>query len=81
MSSVGAYEAKTHLPELLDRVSKGERIVITRRGVPVAVLVPVGSEGRRGDPAAVVDDLLAFRRGRGLRGDRIADLVREGRRE
>lgn len=40
MPSVGAYEAKTSLSRLLDRVSHGERIVITRHGVPVAVLVP-----------------------------------------
>jgi len=37
---VGAFEAKTHLSELLERVSRGDRVVITRRGVPVAVLVP-----------------------------------------
>ncbi|HLJ05195.1 MAG TPA: type II toxin-antitoxin system prevent-host-death family antitoxin, partial [Acetobacteraceae bacterium] len=34
--SVGAYEAKTHLSELLDRVERGEQIVITRHGRPVA---------------------------------------------
>jgi prevent-host-death family protein len=80
MSSVGAYQAKTHLPELLDRVENGERIVITRRGVPVAELIPV--EPARGrESAAVVDDVLEFRKGRALHGDRIADLIREGRRE
>ena len=80
MSSVGAYEAKTHLPELLDRVEQGERIVITRRGVPVAVLVPVEAKSSRA-PAAIVAELLEFRKGRKLRGDRITDLIREGRRE
>jgi prevent-host-death family protein len=80
MSSVGAYQAKTHLPELLDRVEKGERIVITRRGVPVAELVPV-EPGQSRESGAVVDDVLEFQRGRGLRGDRIVDLIREGRRE
>jgi len=34
METIGAYEAKTHLPKLLERVSKGERITITRHGVP-----------------------------------------------
>ncbi|MFP4085845.1 MAG: type II toxin-antitoxin system Phd/YefM family antitoxin, partial [Desulfobacteraceae bacterium] len=38
METVGAYEAKTHLPKLLERVMKGERITITKHGVPVAVL-------------------------------------------
>jgi prevent-host-death family protein len=41
MALVGAVEAKTHLSDLLDRVSRGEKITITRRGVPVAMLVPV----------------------------------------
>jgi prevent-host-death family protein len=80
MPSVGAYQAKTHLPELLDRVVKGERIVITRRGTPVAELIPI--EPARGrDSGAVVDEILEFQKGRGLQGDRIADLIREGRRE
>ena len=40
MPTVGAYEAKTHLPKLLERVSRGEKITITRHGVAVAVLTP-----------------------------------------
>lgn len=42
MTTVGAYEAKTHLPELLERVAKGEKITITKYGVlVVATLQPV----------------------------------------
>lgn len=41
METVGAYEAKTHLARLLDRVARGESLTITRRGRPVARLVPV----------------------------------------
>lgn len=37
---VGAFEAKTHLSELLEKVRGGDRVVITKRGVPVAVIVP-----------------------------------------
>ena len=44
--AIGAYEAKTHLPRLLDEVEKGERITITKHGVPVAVLVPPSRSGR-----------------------------------
>ena len=40
MKEVGAFEAKTYLPKLLNRVAQGERITITRRGKPVALLVP-----------------------------------------
>lgn len=41
MDTVGAYKAKTHLAHLLDRVARGETLTITRRGHPVARLVPV----------------------------------------
>ena len=40
-ASFGAFEAKTHFSNLLDRVEKGDRIVITRHGREVAVLSPV----------------------------------------
>jgi Antitoxin Phd_YefM, type II toxin-antitoxin system len=39
MPAIGVYEAKTHLPNLLERVRKGERFVITRHGQPVAELI------------------------------------------
>ena len=42
MAEVGAYEAKTHLSRLLERVEKGERFIITKHGRPVAELKPVG---------------------------------------
>jgi prevent-host-death family protein len=40
MREVQASEAKTHLPQLLDEVERGETIVITRHGRPIARLVP-----------------------------------------
>lgn len=46
MRNVGAYEAKTHLPRLLDRVARGESLTITRHGHPVARLVPAEDEDR-----------------------------------
>ena len=46
MESIGAYEAKTHLPRLLDRVARGESLIITRHGHPVARLVPVENAAR-----------------------------------
>ena len=39
--TVGAFEAKTHLSELLARVEGGEEVTITKHGRPVARLVPV----------------------------------------
>ncbi len=44
MAKVSAFEAKTHFGELLDRVSKGEEVVITRHDRPVARLVPEGAQ-------------------------------------
>jgi prevent-host-death family protein len=79
VATIGAYEAKTHLPELLKRVESGEHITIARHGTPVAVLIPVGDYPRR-DPAAAVTALKEFSRGR-RRGDfDIRAAIAEGRR-
>lgn len=43
MTEIGAFEAKNKFSELLDRVERGERVVITRRGKPVAELIPVAA--------------------------------------
>jgi len=47
MTIVNVHEAKTHLSRLLQRVERGERIVIARAGRPVAVLQAVEAPGRR----------------------------------
>jgi len=46
VKEVGAFEAKTHLSQLLDAVEAGERIVITRHGKPVAELSPPAKKKR-----------------------------------
>lgn len=79
MRSVGAYEAKTHLPRLLDEVANGERITITKHGVPVAVLVPPDASFRQ-DPAAVLGWMRDFRREHPLDGVTIRALIEDGRR-
>jgi len=57
---VGAFEAKTHLSELLEKVERGDRVVITRRGKPVAVLVsPEEIEGRQ--VAGVIEKIRELR--------------------
>jgi antitoxin (DNA-binding transcriptional repressor) of toxin-antitoxin stability system len=60
MTLVGSYQAKTHLPELLERVEHGEKIVITRRGIPVAMLTQPPEKITR-DVRQVVEDMLAYR--------------------
>ena len=47
MPIVNVHEAKTHLSRLLERVLRGEEIVIARSGKPVARLVPIGKEPRK----------------------------------
>ncbi len=79
MTTIGTYEAKTHFAQLIERVEQGERIVITRHGVPVAVLHPI--EGRPAlPPEQVIAALKAFRRDRRLEGLPLRELIEEGRR-
>lgn len=47
MELINVHQAKTHLSRLLDRVARGEEIVIAKSGKPVARLVPMPSEPRR----------------------------------
>jgi antitoxin (DNA-binding transcriptional repressor) of toxin-antitoxin stability system len=81
MTSVGSYEAKTHLPELLERVAQGEKILITRRGVPVALLSQPPQQISQ-DVRQVVEDMLALRNEEGpVLGDgHVRDLIEDGRR-
>jgi len=78
MKTVGAYQAKTHLPKLLSRVAKGERITITRHGVPVAVLAPVGP-GDRMTTGELIEEIREFRRGHDIRLAEISSAIDEGR--
>ena len=57
MVEVGAFEAKTHLSSLLEQVSRGEEVLIRRRGKPVAKLVPVQQAQRK----SVQDAIAAWR--------------------
>ncbi len=75
MATVGSDEAKTHLPALLDRVEKGERITITRHGAAVAVLVPASGRARK-EFSEVIAEIRDFGRGRKLpRGVTVRDLI------
>ena len=78
MDIVGAYEAKTHLPKLLDRVARGEQIIITRHGTPVAVLRPADKE-KQVDVAAVTNKMRRLRKSHRLNGLSIQDMIKQGR--
>ena len=79
MRRIGAYEAKTHLPRLLDEVADGEPITITKHGVPVAVLAPATPRPSRSAQEAIAA-LRAFRRTHALAGLSLRELIDEGRR-
>lgn len=77
---VSIFDAKTHLSRLVARAERGDVVTITRRGKPVARIVPVLSEAVGSDRRTLLRRLRAFR-------DRIEGpvdvraLVREGRRD
>ena len=79
MIQVGAFDAKTHLSSLLDKVMRGEEVLITRRGAPVARLVPA-KKAEHDDAHAVVDELRTLRAGMKLDGLDWKHLRDEGRR-
>jgi antitoxin (DNA-binding transcriptional repressor) of toxin-antitoxin stability system len=83
MITVGAFDAKTRLSALLELVEKGEEVVITRRGKPVARLVREGGGARtperQAEIEATVAELLALREKLGPVGEGWRDLRDEGR--
>ena len=79
-NTVGAYEAKTHLSELLEKVEAGEEITITKHGAPVAKLVPVKKVASQEERAAAIKRIQRLASGLSLRGLKVRDLISEGRR-
>lgn len=75
---MGAYEAKTHLPRLLEAVAGGEIITITRHGVPIAELRPAPTVSRR-RPADAIAALRRARKGVTLGAVGLRALIDEGR--
>ena len=81
MESIGLFEAKTHLSELIARAERGEEVVITRHNKPVARLVPMGHalDADLQRQRAALDGLEAFEPIE-LLGVTLADLIGAGRR-
>ena len=78
MPTVGAFEAKTRLSELLDRVEEGEEIVITRHGKPVAVLAPPGSRPSEDKTRDYLATVRRIRKGTSMKGLTIKELTHGG---
>lgn len=79
MRTVGLFEAKQKLSELVDRASRGERIGITRRGKLAAFITPAREKS---DLQQIFDDIERIRlRAKPLpKGMTVKDLIEEGRR-
>jgi prevent-host-death family protein len=78
--SIPIFDAKNRLSALIAEVERGHEITITRRGLPVAKLVPAGPTFDRDKARRAADGLREASRGTTLGGLTIKDLVNEGRR-
>jgi len=76
---VPVFEAKNRLSALLAEVARGGEVTITRRGVPLAKLVPAGSSFDKEKARRAAAGLREASRGATLGGIPIKDLVNEGR--
>jgi len=76
---VGAYDAKTRLPELLQRVADGEEITITKHGTPIARLIPIEKATTVQERRAAIERIRKMSQRLSLGGLKIKDLISEGR--
>jgi prevent-host-death family protein len=80
MALIGAFEAKTHLSALLDRVSRGEKITITRHGIPAAMLIPVEETKTKLTHKEIVEGRRKLRKRIKPGKINVRQMVQEGRR-
>jgi len=79
MEAIGAFDAKTRLSKLLDRVANGEKFVITRYGIPAAMLVPFREAANKLTHEQIVEGMRKLRKR--VKPDRMSvrEMVSEGR--
>ncbi len=87
METVGLFEAKTHLSELIARAERGEEVIITRHNKPVAKIVPISKVSpelvrQRLEAVAAMQAIGRdmIERGGPITNEEILEWVREGRR-
>jgi prevent-host-death family protein len=81
MKTMGLFEAKQKLSELVERAGEGEQIGITRRGKLAAMLVPAREDNKVSLKEAFADIERIRKRAKPLpKGMTIKDLIEEGRR-
>ena len=78
MREIGSYDAKTHLPEILRDVERGETYVVTRRGRAIARIIPAGSEAPE-KVQSVIDNIRERRKSLPkMSTEEIMTTIREG---
>jgi prevent-host-death family protein len=75
---IGAFEAKTHFSALLLDAERGETIILTKKGKPVAQLGPLARSEKKLSAKAAMKSMLSARNTLGRAS--IRDLIEEGRR-
>jgi prevent-host-death family protein len=81
MKTIGAFSAKTHLSDLLEKVAHGESFLITKRGRPMASLSPIAAAKRQGPKDIVADFRRQFTKSlQKFSQSEIAELKEAGRR-
>ncbi|MGB6976284.1 MAG: type II toxin-antitoxin system prevent-host-death family antitoxin [Gammaproteobacteria bacterium] len=78
-STIGAFDAKAKLSELLKEVKQGQCYTITLRGVPVADLVPSKSTASH-DVQIAIERMRSIKKIRGVSNEMLQELIAEGRR-
>lgn len=78
MSQIGIYDAKIQLSRLIQEVEAGREVVITKRGKPVARLVPPAAQ-RKNSPARAAKRIRASCERLDIRGVTLRELIDEGR--
>lgn len=79
MITAGAYYAKTHFSELLNRVTEGEQVQITKHNVPVARLMPA-IPGRNESLTNTIAKIREFRAQHKASRNEVTQMIQEGRR-
>ncbi len=79
-TTIGAYEAKSHFSQLLERVEAGEQITITRHGTPIAQLVPVRPASSPESRRTVIQSMRELASRNRLEGLSVREMIAEGRR-
>lgn len=79
MTIISVSEARKRFSELLDRVTQGEHITISRRGRPVAEVIPLHTQSQMTTDEAV-DRLVEFGKGKSLGGLTVRELIDDGKR-